>query len=169
MKKVTVSRIVITIFVCLGLVLLFSGCAKQPSETVVVEEKTVAEAPVVVEEEPVMEAEPVLEEGESVLEQVEEPEVMVEEQPVADYHVVEKGECLWWIAEYEDIYNDPFMWPLIYDANKDKIKNPDLIYPGQEFSIPRAGYSIDEVKDARRSAGAPRPYMPPEGADAPMY
>jgi len=28
--------------------------------------------------------------------------------------VVEKGECLWKIAEYEKIYNDPFQWPLIY-------------------------------------------------------
>jgi nucleoid-associated protein YgaU len=168
MKKITVSRLVLTIFICFGLVLLFSGCAKQPSETVVVEETAVAEVPVGAEEEPVMGAEPVLEEGESVIATVEELEV-VEEAPAADYHVVKKGECLWWIAEYEDIYNDPFMWPLIYDANKDKIKNPNLIYPGQEFSIPRAGYSVDEVKEARRSAGAPRPYMPPDGAQAPMY
>lgn len=161
MKKINVSNIIIITLVCLGLVLLFSGCAKKPSETVVVEETAVAEVPVVVEEEPAME----LEEAESVVEEVE----VVEEVPVIDHHVVKKGECLWWIAEYEDIYNDPFMWPLIYDANKDKIKNPDLIYPGQEFSIPRAGYSMEEIQDARKNAGAPRPYTPPEGAQAPTY
>lgn len=162
MKKITVSRIVVISLVCIGLVLLFSGCAKKPSETVVVEETAVAQAPAVAEESAEVEE---LEEGESVLEEVE----VVEEVPVVDYHVVKKGECLWWIAEYEDIYNDPFMWPLIYDANKDKIKNPNLIYPGQEFSIPRAGYSLEEIQDARKSAGAPRPYTPPEGAQVPAY
>ena len=52
-------------------------------------------------------------------------------------HKVKKGECLWKISSYKEIYNDPFMWPLIYKANKDKIKDPDLIFPGQMFSINR--------------------------------
>ncbi|WP_028573730.1 LysM peptidoglycan-binding domain-containing protein [Desulfonatronovibrio hydrogenovorans] len=81
-------------------------------------------------------------------------------------HTVVKGECLWWIAEYQQIYNDPFMWPLIYKANRDKIRNPDLIYPGQVFQIPRA-FQLDEVKESRRSAGAPRPYLPPQAATLP--
>jgi nucleoid-associated protein YgaU len=55
----------------------------------------------------------------------------------ADIHKVVKGECLWWIAEYKGVYDDPFKWPLIYKANKHQIKNPDLIYPGQELIIPR--------------------------------
>jgi nucleoid-associated protein YgaU len=110
-------------------------------------------------------AEEALEEAESVIEEV----VVVEEAPVVEQHVVKKGECLWWIAEYEDVYNDPFMWPLIYNANKDQITNPDLIYPGQEFSIPRTGYTEEEIKESRKSAGAPRPYTPPEGALVPAY
>lgn len=52
-------------------------------------------------------------------------------------HVVKKGECLWYIAGYEEIYGNPLKWPLIYKANKDKIKDPDLIYPGQALAIPR--------------------------------
>lgn len=52
-------------------------------------------------------------------------------------HTVVKGECLWFIAGYDNIYRNPLQWPLIYKANKDKIKNPDLIYPGQVFIIPR--------------------------------
>lgn len=81
-------------------------------------------------------------------------------------HKVVKGECLWWIAEYKDIYNDPFMWPLIYKANRDQIKNPDLIYPNQIFTIPR-DFSLDELKASRKMAGAPRPYLPPQTANIP--
>lgn len=119
------------------------GCAKkqvQQEEVVVVEETEV----VVVEEEPAAEVVPPtpMEIYES------------EYKTLPTSHVVTKGECLWWIAEYKQIYNDPFMWPLIYKANRDQIKNPDLIYPGQSLEVPRAGYSLDEVKDARKQAGA---------------
>ncbi|MDO9577898.1 MAG: LysM peptidoglycan-binding domain-containing protein [Candidatus Cloacimonadales bacterium] len=50
---------------------------------------------------------------------------------------VYKGECLWRIASYPEVYNNATKWPMIYRANKDKIKNPDLIYPNQIFQIPR--------------------------------
>lgn len=79
-------------------------------------------------------------------------------------HTVVKGECLWWIAEYKQIYNDPFMWPLIYKANKGSIKDADLIYPGQTFTIPRA-FSMADAKDSRKMAGAPWKMLAP-GADA---
>lgn len=70
-------------------------------------------------------------------------------------HTVKKGECLWWIAEYKQIYNDPFMWPLIYKANRAKIKkSPNLIYPKQVFDVPRS-FDLTEVKAARKKAGAP--------------
>lgn len=52
-------------------------------------------------------------------------------------HTVVKGECLWYIAGYEDVYGDPYQWPRIYHANMDKIRNPDLIYPDQVLQIPR--------------------------------
>jgi nucleoid-associated protein YgaU len=35
-------------------------------------------------------------------------------------------------------YGDASKWHRIYEANKDTIKNPDLIYPGQTFKIPSA-------------------------------
>jgi len=56
---------------------------------------------------------------------------------VVTTHTVVKGECLWYIAGYKNIYGDPTKWPLIYQANKDKVKNPNLIYPGQVLRIPR--------------------------------
>ena len=52
-------------------------------------------------------------------------------------YTVIKGDCLWNIAKKDYIYNDPFKWPRIYEANKDKIKDPDLIYPKQVFTIIR--------------------------------
>jgi len=46
-------------------------------------------------------------------------------------------DCLWNIAKKPEIYDDPWQWKKIYLANKAKIKDPDLIYPGQVFEIPR--------------------------------
>ena len=48
-----------------------------------------------------------------------------------------KGECLWKIASYPEVYGDAVKWPQIYRANQDQIKDPDLIYPNQIFEIPR--------------------------------
>lgn len=53
-----------------------------------------------------------------------------------DYTVV-KGDCLWNIAKKKDFYGNGFAWPNIYKANRDKIKNPDLIFPKQVFKIPK--------------------------------
>lgn len=52
-------------------------------------------------------------------------------------HTVVKGEYLYKIAGYPQIYNDPLKWPRIYRANRDLIKNPNLIYPGWVLKIPR--------------------------------
>jgi len=59
-------------------------------------------------------------------------------------------DCLWNIAGKEQIYNDPFMWPKIWQANTDKIRNPDVIFPGQVLSIPPAGPKTDEELRAER-------------------
>ena len=51
--------------------------------------------------------------------------------------IPERRDCLWRIAEYDDVYGDAFQWPKIYSANQDQIKDPDMIFPGQVFQIPR--------------------------------
>ncbi len=43
-------------------------------------------------------------------------------------------DCLWRIAM--NIYKDAKLWPLIYVANRNQIKDPDLIFPGQKLVIP---------------------------------
>jgi nucleoid-associated protein YgaU len=52
-------------------------------------------------------------------------------------YTVDKGDSLWMISGMEKIYADSIFWPVIYDANGDAISDPDLIYPGQELTIPR--------------------------------
>jgi nucleoid-associated protein YgaU len=51
-------------------------------------------------------------------------------------YVVVKGDSLSKIAKRE--YGDAGKWRTIYEANKDQIKDPDLIYPGQELRVPGA-------------------------------
>lgn len=50
-------------------------------------------------------------------------------------YTVVSGDNLWNIASSSSIYGDPYKWPLIYKANKSKISDADLIYPGQVFDI----------------------------------
>ena len=48
-------------------------------------------------------------------------------------------DCLWNIAGHSWVYNDPWKWRLLYDANKSKMPkpdNPDLIEPGMVLDIP---------------------------------
>ncbi len=52
----------------------------------------------------------------------------------AHSYTVRKGDCLWKIAQ--KIYGDPTMWKAIYKLNKDKIKDPNRIYPNQVFELP---------------------------------
>jgi peptidoglycan hydrolase CwlO-like protein len=59
----------------------------------------------------------------------------IDAPPVIAYKVV-RGDHLWGIARKKEHYGNGFAWPVIYKANRDKIKNPDLIYPDQVFQIP---------------------------------
>jgi len=83
-------------------------------------------------------------------------------------YTVKRGDSLWWIAKYKDVYDDAFLWPIIYNANKDQIKNPNLIHPGQKLKIPRSGIDKDEITKARKQAGAKKPYTPPKDSKPPV-
>ncbi len=60
-------------------------------------------------------------------------------------------DCLWNIAKKPTIYDNPFLWPKIYVANRDKIKDPDLIYPGWVLKIPPKAELTKEEKRAANS------------------
>ena len=55
--------------------------------------------------------------------------------PKATTYTVKKGDCLWNIAK--KYLGNGAKYNLIYNANKDKIKNPNLIYVGQVLTIPQ--------------------------------
>jgi len=57
-------------------------------------------------------------------------------------------DCLWNISKKKDIYNNPFMWPKIWQGNRDQIKDPDIIHKGQRLKIPTAGSLTDSEKKA---------------------
>ncbi len=61
----------------------------------------------------------------------------------ADQYQVVRGDNLWNIAGKSDIYSDSYQWPLIYKANRDQIKDADLITSGQVLNIDRNASSAD--------------------------
>ena len=54
--------------------------------------------------------------------------------PAVRTYTVVGGDSLSKIAKRE--YGDAKLWTKIFEANKDTIKNPDLIHPGQVLKIP---------------------------------
>ncbi len=71
-----------------------------------------------------------------------EPENTIEPEPAAmpesaaqdsTSYEVSTGDHLWGISGKS--YGNPYKWPLIYKANSDKIKDADLIYPGQVLDV----------------------------------
>jgi nucleoid-associated protein YgaU len=48
---------------------------------------------------------------------------------------VVSGHTLWALSQ--NYYGDPTRYPLIYEANKAQIHNPNLIFPGQVFVVPK--------------------------------
>ncbi|MCB0227052.1 MAG: LysM peptidoglycan-binding domain-containing protein, partial [Anaerolineae bacterium] len=60
------------------------------------------------------------------------PEPPPDDQP--EVYVVQPGDTLSGIAK--DVYGDYSLWPIIFEANRDKISNPSLIRVGMELLIP---------------------------------
>jgi hypothetical protein len=74
-----------------------------------------------------------------------------------DAHTVVRGNTLWDLAR--SYYGDPFQWTRIYEANRDRIQNPDLIYPGQALRMPGADGTVTEITVA--PADDPEPPLQP--------
>jgi Tfp pilus assembly protein FimV len=76
-------------------------------------------------------------------------------------HEVQPGENLALIAGRA--LGDSRLWPAIYAANRDRIKDPARVYPGQQLAIP--ALSEGEREAARREAET-RPLRPVEDGSA---
>lgn len=73
------------------------------------------------------------------------------ERQLVSSHTVKRGESLPQIAALPEIYSDPLLWPLVYRANRDQIRDPRNLWPGQKLRIPR-NYSREDIQEARRYA-----------------
>jgi septal ring factor EnvC (AmiA/AmiB activator) len=60
-------------------------------------------------------------------------------------------DCLWNIAKKPTVYGNAFLWPKLWVGNRDKIKNPDIIQPGQQLRIPPKGELTSDERAAERS------------------
>jgi nucleoid-associated protein YgaU len=60
-------------------------------------------------------------------------------------------DCLWNIAKKKDTYANAWMWPKIWQGNRDQIKDPDVIKKGQKLKIEKGKeLTADEKKAARK-------------------
>ena len=55
-------------------------------------------------------------------------------EPESTFHEVQRGDSLSKIAK--EVYGDAMKYPVIFEANKPMLKDPDEIYPGQILRIP---------------------------------
>jgi nucleoid-associated protein YgaU len=111
-------------------------------EAVAAAEPVVEPAP-----EPVAAAEPVVEPAPEPVAAAEPevepaPEVIATADPAVEPAVVapvtitvQPGFTLWGIAD--SMMGDGVMYVQVYEMNRDKIRDPDLIYPGQVFMVPQ--------------------------------
>jgi len=60
-------------------------------------------------------------------------------------------DCLWNIAKKPNIYANAWLWPKIWQGNKDKIRDPDIIQPGWRLNIPPKAELTREEKSAANS------------------
>lgn len=58
-------------------------------------------------------------------------------KPRHDMYTVSRGDFLWRISGKQAVFGDPWKWMRLYSANRDQIKDPDLIYPDQRLIVPR--------------------------------
>src|SRR5262245_41214819 len=77
-----------------------------------------------------------------------------------DQYVVQPGDTLWGISG--KFLSEPWRWPEIWRLNKDQIRNPHLIYPGNVVRLDRATgtLSIDRVEPRIRVEPLAREAIP---------
>ena len=62
-------------------------------------------------------------------------------------YVVQEGESLWHVAGQQEVYGNPYLWPLVWEANKNRVKQPYQVYQGLRLTIP-AHPTLQEVSQA---------------------
>ena len=71
-----------------------------------------------------------------------------------DSHTVKRGDTLWAISKL--FLKSPWRWPELWGMNLEQIRNPHLIYPGQQLTLERKdGRAVLRVGGASDAAGSP--------------
>ncbi|MBK9395135.1 MAG: LysM peptidoglycan-binding domain-containing protein [Uliginosibacterium sp.] len=84
-----------------------------------------------------------------------------------DSYVIQKGDTLWGISG--KFLKQPWRWPEVWRLNKDEIRNPHLIYPGQTVYFDRNGPSLSLSQNTGAGGNeklSPKVYATP--AEAPI-
>jgi hypothetical protein len=86
-------------------------------------------------------------------------------EPQQREHVVRRGDTLWDLAR--QYLSNPFLWPMIFEANRDVVRNPHWIYPADRLIIPPVLQQppFQQPGDIGRP---PLPQMEPEGVALPV-
>ncbi len=63
-------------------------------------------------------------------------------------YVVQSGDTLSSIALA--LYGDADRWSEIFEANRDKLSDPNLVHPGQELRIPQVAETVVSISKPRR-------------------
>jgi LysM repeat protein len=91
----------------------------------------------------------------------------VQPTPVVQRYTVKAGDTLWAIASQSEVYSDNFQWPEIFKTDRDLIKDPDQIFPGQILII-QQGQSPQQVDHARQLAKETPAYVKHAGPRSPL-
>ena len=67
-----------------------------------------------------------------------------------EQYTVKKGDSLWKIAK--QFYGDPYQWRRIYEANRDRLSDPNRVRRGMTLKIPTGGSSATRGQTRARTA-----------------
>ncbi|MDB5978294.1 MAG: hypothetical protein JWR07_5054 [Nevskia sp.] len=85
-------------------------------------------------------------------------------------YVVQENESLWHVAGQQEVYGNSYLWPLVWQANKHRVKQPYQLYKGLRLTIP-AHPTLQEVSEAlayskNNSGEGMRPATDPQASTA---